>query len=187
MLGVLFSFGLHAVELGKVVPDIKLDGDIGGYLDGSPWSSADMRGKVHVYFYVDPDHKDRNNPFSDRLKKENFSSDYYQAVAIVNLKATWLPNFAVKAALREKQKEFPRTLYMYDRGRHLVKEWGLKDDESDILITGPDGKVLYFYFGELKQDEIEKAVEAIKIAIAEMKAQEKLEENQQKKVESSEG
>lgn len=171
LLGVLFSFGIGAVELGKVMPEIKLEGDVGGRLDGSPWSSSEMRGKVYVYFYVDPDHKDRNNAFSDRLKAENFAEDVYQAVAIVNLKATWLPNFAVKSALREKQKEFPRTLYLYDRGRVLVKEWGLADEESDILITGPNGEALYFYFGELKQDEIDKAVAAIKGAIAKLKGE----------------
>ncbi len=44
-----------AVELGEIPPKVELKDKLGGRLDGTPWSSEELRGKVHVLFYVDPD------------------------------------------------------------------------------------------------------------------------------------
>ena len=41
---------------------VELREKLGGRLDGKPWSSEELQGKVHVLFYVDPDER-----YSSRL------------------------------------------------------------------------------------------------------------------------
>jgi len=59
-----------------------------------------VAGKVYVLFYVDPDEKDTNNEASDALDREKFPSEKFQTVGIINMAATWLPNFAISSASR---------------------------------------------------------------------------------------
>ena len=92
------------IEFGEIPATVVLEGKQGGRLDGTAWSSTEMRGKVHVLFYVDPDFKDLNNDASEALKGEEFPRDHFQSVAIINMAATWLPNFAISSALKKKQK-----------------------------------------------------------------------------------
>ncbi len=53
------------LEMGQVPPKVELKDKLGGRLDGTPWSSHELKGKVHVIFYVDPDEKDINNYASE--------------------------------------------------------------------------------------------------------------------------
>ena len=62
----------QAIEIGEIPPKVELKEKLGGRLDGKPWSSEELQGKVHVLFYVDPDEKDTNNPASEALDKEKF-------------------------------------------------------------------------------------------------------------------
>jgi uncharacterized protein len=80
-------------EVGQVPPRVELKDNLGGRLDGKPWSSDELKGKVHVLFYADPDEKDTNEDASEALKKEKFPAEKYQSVAIINMAATFMPNF----------------------------------------------------------------------------------------------
>jgi len=77
------------------------------------------------------------------------------------LAATWLPNFAIEAKLKKKQELYPDTLYVKDKKSVLVKEWGLADDSSDIMVFDKDGTLLYLFEGKLNEDEINKVITII--------------------------
>ena len=62
------------LEVGQTPKTVELKGDLGGRLDGNPWSSNELTGKVHVIFYADPDEKDLNNDTSDALRAGKFST-----------------------------------------------------------------------------------------------------------------
>ncbi len=98
----------QALEIGEVPPKVELKEKSGGRLDGKPWSSEELRGKVHVLFYVDPDEKDTNNPASEAIDKEKFPEDKFHSYGIINMAATWMPNFAINMALKEKQERYPK-------------------------------------------------------------------------------
>jgi YtfJ family uncharacterized protein len=151
-----------AAELGQVPPKVELKEKLGGRLDGTPWSSQELQGKVHVLFYVDPDEKDTNNETSEALDKEKFPSEKFQSVAIINMAATWLPNFAISSSLDEKQKRYPRTIYVRDYKKTLVKEWKLADDSSDVLAFDREGKVIFRKDGKLTPEEIQRLLKVIK-------------------------
>ena len=159
---IMIGMQLFALQLGDTPPDVILDGKNGGKVDGSAWNSTMLKDKVYVLFYVDPDKKDVNEAFADALKESNFDHDKYSSVAIVNLAATWKPNFIIEALLKSKQKKFPHALYVKDKKKVLVKKWHLADDASNVVIFSKDGKVLYFKNGKLDKNEISKVIQLIK-------------------------
>lgn len=158
----LTTLAWAGMEMGQVPPVVELKEDLGGRLDGSPWKSDELKGKVHVLFYVDPDEKDTNNDASEALDKEKFPAEKYQSVGIINMAASWLPNFAISSSLEEKQKKYPRTIYVRDYKRVLVKAWGIADDSSDVLAFDKQGRLIFRKDGKLNEEEIKQLVQVIK-------------------------
>ena len=159
---LLMNQTVQAIELGEVPPKIELKEKLGGRLDGKPWSSEELRGKVHVLFYVDPDEKDTNNDASEALDREKFPGDRFQSVGIVNIAATRLPNFAISAALKDKQKRYPTTIYVRDYKKVLVNAWKIADDSSDVLAFDKNGRLIFRKDGKLTAEEIQKLIQVIR-------------------------
>jgi YtfJ family uncharacterized protein len=149
-------------EMGQVPSKVELKDNLGGRLDGKSWSSDELKGKIHVLFYVDPDEKDTNNETSEALDKEKFPAEKFQSVAIINMAATFMPNFLISSSLKEKQEKYPRTLYLRDYKKVIVQEWKLADDSSDVVAFDGSGKVIFRKDGKLTPEEINKLVKAIK-------------------------
>ena len=167
-VGIMFAVCLMiqpawaGIEMGQVPEEVELKGDLGGRLDGSPWSSKELKGKVHVVFYVDPDEKDLNNDTSEALRKEKFPRDKYQSYAIINMDATWLPNFAISSALEEKQERYPTAIYVRDYDKVLVKKWGIADDNSDVLAFDKGGKLIFKKYGKLNDTDIKELIKVVR-------------------------
>ena len=158
---LLGTLSLFALTIGEVPQKVILDNENGGRVDGTTWNSSMIKDKIYVMFYVDPDEKDTNNDFSEALKAKEYDRSKFASIAIVNLAATWLPNFAIESSLKNKQKEYPNTIYVKDKKKVLVKEWGLKDDSSNIVVFGRSGKVIYTHAGRLNKNEIKKVLKII--------------------------
>jgi predicted transcriptional regulator len=163
MIFTLFlALNLYAIDVGEVVKNVIISGDDGGNAkDNSAWSSSSIKDKVYVMFYVDPDEKDTNSHFSDALKAKHYDRANYGSIAIVNLAATWKPNFIIEKLLKSKQEEFPDTIYVKDKNKVLVKEWGVADDASDILIFSKTGKLLFYKVGAMSKEDMQKAFKII--------------------------
>jgi uncharacterized protein len=159
---MIFGCSLDALMVGETPKNVVLSGDNGGLVkDGSEWSSSSLKDKVLVMFYVDPDEKDLNEPFADALKAKKFDREKFGSVAVINMAASWKPNFAIQMALEAKQKKFPHTLYVKDMNSIVVKEWEVADDNSDILIFSKTGELLFNKDGKLNDQEIEEALKII--------------------------
>jgi hypothetical protein len=152
----------QAVELGQVPPKVELQENLGGRLDGTAWRSDELKGKVHVLFYVDPDEKDTNNEASEALDKEKFPAEKFQSVAVINMAATWMPNFAISMSIEDKQKRYPRTIYVRDYKKVLVDAWKIADDSSNILAFDQQGKLIFRKDGKLNPEDVQKLIQAIK-------------------------
>lgn len=163
MLALLTTLNLEAINVGEIPKNVIIEADNGGLVeDGSAWNSSIIKDKVYVVFYVDPDEKDVNEHFSQALKKKDYrSKGAFGSMAIINLAATWKPNFIIEKILKGKQKEFPKTLYVKDKNSVLVKEWNLADDASDILIFDKRGKLLFSKSGAMSEDDMKKAFNLI--------------------------
>ncbi len=158
---LILCANIWAVELGKIPPLVVLEGKSGGTVNGKTWKSSMLKGKVYVLFYVDPDVKELNRVLYNTLKRAHFSSQDFGSVAVVNMAATWKPNLLLKAIVKQKQKEFPRTLYVFDKDKKLLKAWGLGDNNSDVLIFDKEGRLIYQKFGELSRTEIQQILNLI--------------------------
>ena len=69
----LLSSKLIFAELlvGKISPNIVLEGDLGSRLDDTQWYGEELSsGEVIIQFYVDPYETDHNNHVSQALKAE---------------------------------------------------------------------------------------------------------------------
>lgn len=152
----------EAIELGEILPKVELREKLGGRLDGTPWSSEELQGKVHVVFYVDPDEKDTNNEASDALNREKFPDDKFQSVGIINMAATWMPNFAISSSIKDKQKRYPKTTYVRDYKKTLVNAWKIADDSSNILAFDKNGKLIFRKDGKLTAEEIQTLIKVIR-------------------------
>jgi YtfJ family uncharacterized protein len=147
--------------MGDIPKNIELKGDLGGRLDKSPWGSNELKGKVHVLFYVDPDEKDLNNDASEALKAEAFPREKFQSVAIINMAATWLPNFAISSSLKKKQERYPTTIYIRDYKKVVVNAWEISDDNSNVLAFDKQGRLIFRKDGKLNQENIRKLIGTI--------------------------
>ena len=158
----LMNQAAQAVEIGEIPPKVELKEKLGGRLDGKPWSSEELQGKVNVLFYIDPDERDTNNDASEALLKEKFLSDKFQSVGIMNMAATWLPNFVISSGLKEKQKRYPTTIYVRDYKKVLVNAWKIADDSSNVLAFDKDGKLIFRKDGKLTAEEIQTLIKVIR-------------------------
>jgi YtfJ family uncharacterized protein len=158
----LLNQAAQAIEIGEIPPKVELKEKLGGRLNGKPWSTEELQGKIHVLFYVDPDEKDTNNDASEALDREKFSSDKFQSVGIINMAATWLPNFAISSALKDKQKRYPKTIYVRDNKKVVVSAWKIADDSSNVLAFDKKGKLIFRKDGKLTAEEIQTLIKVIR-------------------------
>ena len=153
---------LAELPIGEIPPKVVLKGELGGRLDGSQWSSEELvSGKVIVLFFVDPDESELNNHVSDSLKAENFPKAKYGSIGMANMAATWLPNFAINMKLKSKQEKHKTTVYVKDLDKTLVKKWGLSDDNSDVVVFGKDGSVLYSVDGKFTDAQVKEIIKVV--------------------------
>jgi predicted transcriptional regulator len=159
---MLLNQNVHGFEIGEVPPKVVLKEKLGGRLDGKPWSSEELQGKIHVMFYVDPDEKDTNNDTSEALNKENFPEDKCHFFGVINMAATWMPNFAINMFLKDKQERYPKTTYLRDNKKVLVNAWKIADDSSVILGFDKKGKLFFKKEGKLSPAETQKLIQLIR-------------------------
>ena len=153
---------LAELPLGEIPPKVLLKGDLGGRIDGTQWSSEELVSeKVIVLFYVDPDESELNNHVSDALKAENYPKEKYGSIGMANMAATWLPNFAINMKLKSKQEKHKETVYVKDLDKTLVNKWGLSDDNSDVIVFGKDGRVLYSVDGKFTDAQVMEIVKVV--------------------------
>jgi len=150
------------LPVGEKPVTVDLDGKLGSRVDGSPWSSSELKDKVYVLVYSDPDEADLNNAATEALKAENFPADKYGSVAVINMAATWLPNAAINIILKGKQEDYPSTIYVRDFKKALVKKWNLADDSNNILVFDKMGTVVFSRDGQLNDADIKTMIKAIR-------------------------
>lgn len=163
IITILFTLNLSALTVGVIPKNITIEGKNGGLVasDGDTWNSSSIKEKVLIMFYVDPDEKDTNSHFSAILKEKAYNRANFGSIAIINMAATWKPNFVIESLLESKQEEFPDTIYVKDKASVLVNEWEVEDDASNILIFSKESKLLFYKSGKMLEDDISTALKLI--------------------------
>ncbi len=149
---VVLTANSIAIEIGKKPVTISLAGKTGGDSKGEAWHSTSLKGSTHLVIYMDPDERSNMEPLMKRLKSLKTGS--FQTIAIVNLAATWMPNSVLMSKLKKGQKGMQNTVYVFDKKKVLVKEWGLKDDNTVAMVFDKKGKLIYKKTGPLSSTHI---------------------------------
>jgi len=162
LITTLLALNLSAITVGEVPKNVTIEGDKGGLVvDGGLWNSSSIKNKVLVMFYVDPDEKDTNSHFTKKLKAQKYDRSKFGSIAVVNLAATWKPDFIIEKILKGKQEEFPNTIYVKDKKSVLVNEWEVADDASNILIFSKNGELLFYKSGAMSDEDTQTAFNII--------------------------
>ena len=166
ILFVLLSVGLFAgLPVGQNAPLLEISGDDGGRVDDTAWSSSELVGKVWVVVHADPDESETNNAATEALKAEDYPKDVYGSVALINMAATWKPNFAINLILAGKQEDYPSTVYVRDNDNMVGEKWGLADDSNNMVVFDPTGKVIFSVDGQVSDADIKKMIAMINVEI----------------------
>jgi uncharacterized protein len=150
------------LKVGDKASDFKLKDSTGKeYTLDSP----QFKGKVLYIAYVDPDEKDTNNHVEDALKKEReaggLDKTKYEGFGIVNLKATMMPNFLIKSAIKSKQEK-TGAIIILDYEYTILNQWGLKNDASNVVVLDKERICRYVNSGKLPDNELTKMIAIIK-------------------------
>ncbi len=72
------------LPLGEIPPKIVLQDDLGGRIDGTPWSSEELvSGKIIIFFYVDLDESELNNHVTENHITEAFKAEKFPLKKLV--------------------------------------------------------------------------------------------------------
>ena len=82
----------------------------------------------------------------------------YKGIGIADCKATWKPNFAIKAIAGKKAKKYNTTI-LFDVDASLRQNWGLKKDTSNIILLDKDRVCRAIIRGRVPDDQVEKLVQ----------------------------
>ncbi|WP_457624275.1 YtfJ family protein [Persephonella sp.] len=158
----ILSLVMAVLMVGTTPPAVVLEGEKGGTVDGKPFSTEMIKGKVYLVIYADPDKRDLNEDFAEAIKKQQFDKSRFGSIAIINMKATWIPNFVLNGILKKKQEKYPNTIYVKDYDKVFVKKWGLKDDDYNVMLFDKEGKLLFYKSGKLTEEDTRKVIQLIK-------------------------
>ena len=125
--------------------------------EGVDHSMATWQGKVLLVNYVDPDKSDLNEHFTDAMKKAKdegrLKDETYKGIGIADCKATWKPNFAIRAIAGRKAKKYNTTI-LFDYDATLRQAWGLKKDTSNIIILDKNRICRAIVRGRVPDDQV---------------------------------
>ncbi|MBW1981455.1 MAG: hypothetical protein JRJ12_09550 [Deltaproteobacteria bacterium] len=128
-------------------------------------NSPVFQNKVLSIFYVDPDEADLNEHISEALKKAAdqgiLDRRHYKGFGITNLKATWKPNFIIKAIVKRKKKKYG-TIILLDYDYTILNLWGLENDTSNLVILDKNRICRYLHKGRVPEADLAAIIKIIK-------------------------
>ena len=158
---LLFSSLFANIQINEIPNTVLLENDNGGKVSGGSFSTKEIKDKVYLFFYIDPDEKDLNEEFTKTIKDKNYDRSKYNSIVVINMDATWIPNSLINGGLETKQENYPHTIYVKDNEKVFVDKWNLKDDDYNVLLFDKDGKLLFNKAGKLSNEDTKNIIEMI--------------------------
>ena len=162
---LLISSLFANIQINEIPNTVLLEKDNGGRVKGGSFSTKDIKDKVYLFFYIDPDEKDLNDEFTKTIKDKNYDRSKYNSIVVINMDATWIPNSLINGGLETKQENYPHTIYVKDNEKVFVDKWNLKDDDYNVLLFAADGKLLFNKAGKLSDEDTKNIIEMIESRI----------------------
>jgi YtfJ family uncharacterized protein len=157
---------------GEPLPAVVLDGEAGELyvvheeVRYRAWSSEALTGKIFVLYHLAARHNiDKvNQAFIDTLDTEEFPSEHYQLVTILNIDDVFTlgGSMARRGFESSRTKRLTsRTAYVLDDQSKVRDTWGLEKKGSAVIIVDKEGIVLCHKDSVLTKQEITKFITRI--------------------------
>ncbi len=162
LLGGLSGPQALALKPGDLVKNVPLRD-----ASDKPANIPDLGQKVVVLFYTDPDVKDMNETFREKLKAQKLDKSKMRPLGVANLKDTWKPNFIIRKVIRGKIEKF-KSVILTDKEHMLKRFWNLGDcdDQDLVIVIGRDLKVKFLKKTALTEAEIKSTIQLVKDLMA---------------------
>lgn len=133
-------------KVGVIVPNATAQS-----IDGKTLDTRAIQGKTTLIFYEDKDVTQQNKPLKDALalqkkKGERKANADVHAVANVSAWDFWPAKGFVRDAIEEQQKKSGHPIYC-DWSGDFGKALGTVKDKSNVILIGPDRKVILAHAG----------------------------------------
>jgi predicted transcriptional regulator len=160
LLWQAFPVWANELKIGEKAPDFALEDSSGKIYT---LDSKEFQGRVISIFYMEPCKKNWNKHVETALLKDEEldRKNNYMNIYISNLKASNMPNLIMKRVIKNKE-ENTDSLILLDKDYSIVKEWGLNNHSSDIVVLDKEKICRYVYKGKLPQPEVKKLISIIK-------------------------
>jgi len=148
------------LKVGDRAPDFRLKDSLGKeYTLNSP----ELKGRVVYFNYSDPGSKDMNKHVDDALKQDKGldRKKSYVGFGIANMKASFLPDFAIAKIVKSKQQETGAVIFL-DDNYIILNAWGLTNKVSNVVVLDKDRICRYIYKGRVPSAEMTKLIQIIK-------------------------
>ncbi len=138
-------------------------------LNGNPTMLPMWGEKNLMIFYVDPDHHNQNQEFTEEMERNHRAAgDNLYGFGIINLKDSWYPvsDNMVRSMARKRTEKNGATI-ISDPDRTVSTLWGLGDCNNQfvLMIVSREGELVYVHKGEYDEadkEEFYRFVEAYK-------------------------
>jgi len=132
-----------------------------------------LKGKVAVIFYETKEVVEKNRAVKEALKKlgrdESYPSGISVAVAVVDCSGAFWPFTRIwRSKLVENSKKEGLTIYGDWDGR-MSSDYGMKPDESNVIVVDAGGIVRYRKAGEIDRPGIDELKELLRELASKMK------------------
>ncbi|WP_240329545.1 YtfJ family protein [Helicobacter suis] len=136
-----------------------------GAIEYKAWSSQSLPGKVRILQHIAgrKNVKAENQPLMDKIVAQHFDASKYQTTNIINVDdAIMGTGLFVRGETKKAKKEHPDSQVVMDNEGVVQKAWGLKKQESLIVVLDKEGKVRYVHEGRLSSAQVQQVIDLAK-------------------------
>ena len=131
-----------------------------------------LKGKVAIIFYETKEVVEKNRALKEALKKlgrdESYRSAASVAVAVADCSGAFWPFTRIwRNKLVENSKKEGLTIYGDWDGK-MSSDYGMKPDESNVIVVDGEGVIRYFKAGEIDSQGIDELKELLATLVSEI-------------------
>lgn len=169
-LTVVLAPATQALQAGDTLPTLRVEkpGEIlieNGERNFRPWQSGALGDRLHIVQFMAARMSARNlsKPFTDRLETSGIPYSRYHISTVVDLDdALFGTRGMVLSELEKNKRKYALSTIVADesgRGRAL---WGLEESSSAVIILDTTGRVLFLHQGQMREDDIQRALALVR-------------------------
>ena len=152
--------GAGGLEVGKPLPEVALAGEQGGRLDGRPWSSEEVKGRLALVICAAPEKWHALEQLRDRMGGSGIRADLLYTAVVFRCPNPLLQRLTVSIG-RRKTRGWTNTDLILDKTGVVNASWQTGQTAVTAILVAPDGNVLHLLNGGLPPEDMDQLVDAV--------------------------